>query len=105
VFVNWEISVGNLIYLTIIAIGGLGVLFRLQSKVDSTAMGVKRLEQRQGLMEIAIKELGKATIELAVQNERMDNQDARMNRLAEEFRDLKRGHGFILDLPAPRSPG
>lgn len=102
--VNWEISVGNLIYLTVIGIGGIWALLKLQVKVDSTASGVRRLEHRAGTIETAIKELEQATVQLAVQGERMNQQDARMNRIAQEIRDIRHGRGFVLDLPGIRTP-
>jgi hypothetical protein len=107
--VNWEVSVGNLIEISVVVVGGLWTLFTLHSKMDSGLVSVgkdiKRLEGRAMAMEGNIEEMKRAMIQVAVQDERMNNQDARMNRLADELRDLKRGQGFVLDLPAPRSPG
>ncbi len=103
-FINWEISIGNLIYLTVLGFGGLWALFKIQAKVDASSSGVKRLENRTGLMENAIRELEKATVLLTAQTERMNQQDARMNRIAQEIRDVRHGRGFILDLPGRASP-
>lgn len=103
-YVNWEISVGNLIYLTVLGVGGIWALFKIQVKIDSTSAGVKRLEHRASLVETAIKELEKATVQLAVQTERMNQQDARMNRIAQEIRDIRHGRGFVLDLPGHINP-
>jgi hypothetical protein len=103
--INWEITVGNIVTITAIVLGGLWTLFSIQGKVEGVGADVKRLGKRADLIETSMEDVRKAMIQLAVQDERMNNQDARMNRLAEELRDLKHGQGFVLDLPAPRSPG
>lgn len=100
--VNWEISVGNLIEIAVITVGGIWTLFSIRGKVDTVGADLKRLGKRADLIEISMDEVRKAMIQLAVQDERMNNQDARMNRLAEELRDLKHGDGFVLPLPRPK---
>jgi hypothetical protein len=100
--INWEFTVGNLVTIAALVIGGLWTLFAIQGKVEGVGADVKRLGKRADLIETSMSDVRKAMIQLAVQDERMNNQDARMNRLAEELRDLKHGDGFILPQPTPR---
>lgn len=107
--VNWEVSVGNLIEISIIVLGGLWTLFSLHNKVNTGITNVsrdmKRLEARAGVMEQSIKEVEKAMTLLAVQDERMNNLDSRITLLRQDLRMLQQGEGFILPLPGGTGRG
>lgn len=107
--VNWEISVGNLIEISVVVFGGLWTLFSLHSKMDSglTNVGkdIKRLEGRAAAMEGNIEDLKKAMVQLAVQDERMNNLDSRILNLRQDVRLMQQGHGFILPLPGDIGTG
>lgn len=56
-------------------------------------------------MEDSIKEVEKALVQLAVQDERMNNLDSRITTLRQDLRLMQQGHGFVLPLPGEIGPG
>lgn len=87
--VDYSITIGTVAEIVSIVGGGLiflGVMKRAMKDME------KEIEKMQAQM----VDFSKALITLAVQNTRIDN-------LEEDFRELRRGKGFI-DFTPPRSP-
>lgn len=80
--IDYSITLGTVAEIASIVGGGLifmGVMKR----------AMKDMEKEIEKMQTQMLEFGKALIQLAVQNERID-------RIEEDFRDLRRGKGWIL---------
>lgn len=85
--VDYTITVGNLIEIGSIVLGGLMVLVTLRSTVAD-------LQTDVGDMKKEIKKVGDVLVQMAVTSTRLDNVE-------QDIRDLKHGRGFI----QPRSKG
>lgn len=75
------ITVGNIIEITVIVIGGLGTLLTLRNTVNN-------LKADMTDMKAEIKKVGEVLVTLAVTTKRLDNAE-------EDIRELKHGRGFI----------
>lgn len=82
VMIEQSITVGNIIEIIVIASGGLSVFITMKSTVGNLTRQVDGMQ----------KELQKLT-EIIVQ---MATTDLRLSRLEEDYRELRKGNGFIL---------
>jgi hypothetical protein len=81
--IDYNLTIGSVAEIISIIAGGLiflGVMRR----------ALKDMEKDLDKMQQQIQDLSKAMIQIAVQNERI-------GRIEEDFRDLRRGRGWILD--------
>lgn len=84
----WEISLGSL--LTIIAVLTTAVGFYYQTLYDSRTFKASIAEIKTDL-----KVLNKLITDIALQNQRLDNQGERINRIDARLDDMSHGRGFI----------
>lgn len=84
----WEISLGSIINALSIIFVGAG--FYWKQVYDSKAF-------KQDIFEIKVdlKALNKIMIDLALQNQRLDNQGERLNVIDRHIDELRHGHGFV----------
>ena len=82
VMIEQSITVGNIIEIITIAAGGFSVFITLRNTVSN-------LTNQVDSMQTEIKELAKVIVQLAT-------TDLRLARLEEDFRDLRKGNGWIL---------
>lgn len=80
---DYTITVGNIIEITVIVVGGLGTLFTLRNTVNN-------LKTDMTDMKAEIKKVGEVLVRMAV-------ADARITNLETDVRDMKHGRGFIQD--------
>ena|ERR1700677_684088 len=93
--IDWNLNAGNI--LTILAIMSVGFGFYYRQVYDGKQFKVDIAD-----IKVDLKELNKIVIALAVQKERIDSQDKRMdnqgqhiNRLYKMHDDLSRGRGYL----------
>lgn len=85
---SWEISLGNL--LTCISIIFAGSSFYWKQLYDSKSFKIDITE-----IKAELKVLGKIITDIALQNQRLDNQGERINRIDQHIDEIRRGEGFI----------
>lgn len=83
--IEWTISISTIIQTIVILGGGLIVLGEMRRTLVDVELEMKNMKED-------LKEIGKAVMQIAVQNQRLD-------RVEEDIRDLRKGRGFILPNP------
>lgn len=86
--VDWTISIGAILQVASIIIGGLLALAALRASVSE-------LQKDVSAMQTELKKMGDILTSLAVTETRIDNMDTRVSVLERDARDLRRGEGFI----------
>jgi hypothetical protein len=81
VIIDHSITIGNLIEIGAICIGGLIALITLRNTVGN-------LQRDMTDMKLEIKKVGEVLVLMAVHSTRLDNVE-------QDIRDLKHGRGFI----------
>lgn len=85
--IDYSITVGNIIEITVLVGGGLLTLVTLRNTVNN-------LTDDMADMKTEIKKVGEVLVKMAVTQTRLDNVER-------DIRDLKHGRGFV----QPRSDG
>ena len=85
--VDYTISIGNIIEVTVLAFGGLAALITLRVTVNN-------IKSDMVDMKTEIKKVGEVLVKMAVTQTRLD-------MVEQDIRDLKHGRGFI----QPRAEG
>ena len=85
--IDYSITVGNIIEISVIVDGGLLTLVTLRNTVNN-------LKDDMTDMKTEIKKVGEVLVKMAVTQTRLDNVE-------QDIRDLKHGRGFVV----PRSDG
>ena len=80
--IEQTITIGNIIEITVIAMGGVSVFATMRTTV-------KNINDKVDTMQLEIKKLGDILIQIA-------RTDLRLTRLEEDYRDLRKGRGWIL---------
>ena len=86
--IDTSISLGNILEIGSIIIGGLGAIFTLRNTVTN-------LKNDMVDMKAELKKVGEVLIKLAV-------TDTRLTNLENDIRELKHGEGFIFPLGSVR---
>ncbi len=86
--IDWTISLGNIG--TVVAIVFVGGGFYWQQVLDSRRFKLDIVEIKTDL-----KILNKVITDIALQNQRIDNQAERLNRLDSRIDELRHGKGYI----------
>jgi hypothetical protein len=86
--IDWTISIGSLIQVVVILVGGLSVLITLRNTVAELKTDVSDIQKE-------LQKMGDILTKMAVAETRLDNQDTRLGRVEHDVRDLRRGVGFI----------
>lgn len=79
--INWTITVGNLIEILVIVIGGVVAISSFKQSLSTVQTDVVELKDD-------IKALNKVVVQMAV-------TDQRLLAVEQDIRDLQRGKGFI----------
>lgn len=83
-----EWSVSNIVIIA-------AALFAVAGFYHLTKADMKLLKAGHVKVEDKLDALSKVVTDIAVQNTRLDNQDAQLERLQRDLSDLRRGRGFI----------
>ena len=86
--VDWTISIGAILQVASIIIGGLLALAALRASVSE-------LQKDVSAMQIELKKMGDILTKMAVTETLLDNTDAPLTIIERDVRDLRRGEGFI----------
>jgi hypothetical protein len=84
------VNLGNILTILSFVVVGASIAASIRSQV--TTMAIRLLS-----LETEIKKLSEVLIALGRQDERLNAMDARLISLEHDFRDLRRGKGFILN--------
>lgn len=82
VMIEQSITIGNIIEIVTIAAGGFGVFITMRNTVSSLTKQVDEMQDE-------IRELAKIVVKMAT-------TDLRLSRLEEDYRELRKGNGWIL---------
>jgi pseudouridine-5'-phosphate glycosidase len=82
--VDATITIGNIVEITVLAIGGIGAISAIRSSVGNMKNDLTDLKSE-------IKKVGEVLIKMAVTDQRLMN-------IEEDIRDLQRGEGKVLPL-------
>jgi len=83
---DWHVSIGTLIEVVAILVGGLFFLWAMKARVDMMSVELSSLKSE-------IAKLSDILIKLAVQDQRILNVES-------DIKDLRHGVGFIVKPPA-----
>lgn len=86
--IDWSVSVGNLLQMLVIVIGGISVFFTLRADVRIMRHDMNNMKERQDALNEAFKQLGNILTQVAV-------QDQRLVQMKNEIDELRHGQGFI----------
>lgn len=89
------VSVGNLIQIVVIVMGGVSVFFALRSDVRVIRHDMNNLRERQDALSEAFKQLGDILAKVAVQDERLIGWERRIQSVERTIDELRHGQGFI----------
>jgi hypothetical protein len=98
---NWEVNVGSLLIVAsiIFSAGGFYAVSRRdekQNKIDVDRIS-KDLKDDINDIKSDLKALNKVVMDVALQNQRLDQQEERLNLLDKRFDELRRGEGLITE--------
>lgn len=86
--VDWTISVGSIIQVVGMIIGGLIVLVTLRNTVSEIQKDVSAVQ-------IELRKMGDILTKMAVAETRLDNTDTRLTNVERDIRELRHGDGFV----------
>lgn len=88
IVIDWNVSVGNIIQILVIAGGGLWVFFTLRADVRIIKHDIGNMKQRQDDLSEAFTQLGNILTKVAV-------QDERLNQMSKTIDELRHGQGYV----------
>lgn len=97
--VDWNIRFGDILVMGTLICSALVYAFRaggVAERIEVMTNGLDELKR-------GYKEVADLLVQVAVQQNRLDTQDERINRLSAWIDDLRRGQGFIVDRRVPPS--
>lgn len=86
--IDWTVSIGSIIQVVGMIVGGLIVLVTLRNTVSELQKDVSNVQ-------IELRKMGDILTKMAVAETRLDNTDTRLARVESEIRDLRRGVGWV----------
>jgi hypothetical protein len=90
--IEQTITVGNIIEIAVIAVGGVSVFITLRNTVANIKADVDSLQ-------VEIKKLGEILVNLARFDERITSLDKRVTAQGRRIDDLSHGDGFVRPRP------
>lgn len=111
---NWEVNLGSLLIVAsvIFSAGGFYAVSRWENQRNKEDMKRINAELKEDITDIKadLKKLNEVVVNVALQNQRLDNQgervngleqrfDSRMNALERRWEELRRGEGIITERP------
>lgn len=96
--IQWSITVGNIIEIAVIAVGGIIFMLKMQNRVDLLALEVTHVEDQLKLMSKSFEQIGEVLTKVALQDQRISSMEHRLEELAH-------GEGFVypLGLGSPKA--
>ena len=86
--IDSTISIGNIIEIVMIAVGGIGVMLKLGNRITTShELVAYRLRE----VETDVKNIGTILVNQATQNERISS-------IERQLQEMKHGEGFVLPL-------
>lgn len=79
--VDATITIGNIVEISVLAIGGIGAISAIRTSVGNMKDDLTDLKEE-------IKKVGDVLIKMAVTDQRLTNAE-------QDIRDLQHGHGFV----------
>ena len=86
--IDWSVSVGNLLQMLVIVVGGLSVFFTLRADVRVMRHDMGNLKERQDSLNEAFKQLGTILTQVALQDQRLVQMESRIT-------ELSHGDGYV----------
>jgi len=86
--IDWTISIGSLIQVVVILVGGLSVLVTLRNTVSG-------LKEDVTCIQYELRKMGDILTKMAVAETRLDNADTRIAQIESDIRDLRKGVGWV----------
>lgn len=86
--VDATITVGNIIEIGVLAIGGVGAIFTIKSSVGNMKNDLIDLKAE-------MKKIGEVLVAQAAADARITASDQRLNNLEQDLRELRHGRGFV----------
>lgn len=86
--IDWTISVGSLVQIVVIFVGGLSVLVTLRNTVTGLKEDVTSIQYE-------LRQMAGILTKMAVAETRLDNADTRIARIEADIRDLRKGVGWV----------
>jgi len=83
-----HITVGNLLEILMIGIGGLYFIWEIKGKLSILQLNSETFEKHLSTLEVDVKELSRITALVANQSNRMDNFDTRIKDLRENVNSI-----------------
>lgn len=94
---DWTISVGNILTATLVIGGWFYAFFQLKGDVRIIKHDMKTLDFRQGIVQSSLEQLTNILTKVAVQEERFNSFEHRMEVSEKDIRDLQHGKGFVAE--------
>lgn len=88
--INWEVSLGNIFTIITVLVAGISFYWRQIFYTNRFLEDILEIK-------LDLKVLNKVLTDLALQNQRLENQDFRINRLSDYIDDVRHGKGLIKD--------
>ncbi len=89
------ITLSSILTVVGMILGALGLIITLRVMLKEFGMRLTSLEKSSTQQNAEISELRKLVIQMAVQTERLNGQNERMNSLDRRLEDLSHGRGFV----------
>ena len=86
--IDWTVSIGSIIQVVGMIVGGLIVLVTLKNTVSE-------LQKDVSAVQMELQKMGDILTKMAVAETRINNTDTRLSRVESDIRDLRRGVGFV----------
>jgi hypothetical protein len=87
--IDWTITIGNIVEIGSIIVGGLGVLFTIRNDVISLKHGASDLKDQFGEMQREVKKLGDVLVNLADIRGEIRVLDTRITAAEQDVRELR----------------
>lgn len=100
--IDYTFTIGNILEILAIIGGGIGFLIRVNGKMTGITNEVSDLKEDISEIKKDIVKLGDVMVKLAVSDERANATDRRMESLENDYRELRKGNGWI---QRPARPG
>lgn len=91
---DWTISIGNILTAAAVVGGWLYAFFQLKGDVRIIKHDMKTLDFRQGIVQSSLTQLTEILTKVAVQEERFNSFEHRIEVSEADIRDLQNGVGF-----------
>lgn len=93
--VDYTITLGNIIEIGSIIVGGLAVIWTLKADVNSLKTGANAIKVDLLSMQSEIKKLGEILVNLADIRGEIRVLNTRVSMTEQDIRELKHGDGFV----------